>query len=78
MCAAFISHQLANIAYLRKFPTEAELRSVYQNLMDKPINESELRAWLALRWIDQTRFHAAVDFALKNELLRTTHLFLAR
>jgi hypothetical protein len=72
-CAAFMSHQLANVAYLRQLPAEAELRLVFQKLMGKPIDESALRSWLGHRWLDHSRFHAALETALKNRLLRQTH-----
>lgn len=72
-CAAFMSHQLANVAYLRHLPAEAELRLVFQKLMGKPIDESELRSWLGRRWLDQSRFHATLETALKNRLSRLTH-----
>jgi hypothetical protein len=72
-CAAFMSHQLANVAYLKHLPAEAELRLVFQKLMGKPIDQRALRSWLARRWVDQSRFHATLDFALKNKLYRLTH-----
>ena len=72
-CAAFMSHQLANMAYLKHFSAEAELRLVFQKLMGKPIDQSALRTWLARRWVDQSRFHATLDSALKNNLSSTTH-----
>jgi hypothetical protein len=72
-CAAFMSHQLANVAYIRHLSAEAELRLVFPGLMGKPIDESALRAWLARRWVDQSRFHATLDSALKNNLSRITH-----
>ena len=72
-CAAFMSHQLANVAYLRHLPAETELRLVFQKLMGKPIDESALRTWLARRWVDQSRFHGTLDSALKNNLSRITH-----
>lgn len=72
-CAAFMSHQLANVAYLKHLSAEAELRLVFQQLMGKPIDESTLRTWLARRWVDQSRFHATLDSALKNNLSRITH-----
>jgi hypothetical protein len=71
--AAFMSHQLSNVAYLKHLSAEAELRLVFQKLMGKPINESALRTWLARRWVDQSRFHATLDSALKYNLSRITH-----
>lgn len=76
-CAAFLSHQLANVAYLKHFSTEAELRLVYQKLMGKAINEGDLRLWLARHWLDHSRFHATLDTALKNQLSRLTHVHVA-
>jgi hypothetical protein len=76
-CAAFMSHQLANVAYLKHLPAEAELRLVFQKLMGKPIDQRALRSWLARRWVDQSRFHATLDFALKNKLSRLTHSMVA-
>jgi hypothetical protein len=72
-CAAFMSHQLANVAYLRHLPAEGELRLVFQKLMGKPIDESALRSWLSRRWLDHSRFNATLDFALKNKLSRIAH-----
>jgi hypothetical protein len=72
-CAAFISHQLANVAYLKQLPSETELRLVFQKLMGKPIDESALRSWLTQHWVDQSRFRATLDTALKNQLYRLTH-----
>jgi hypothetical protein len=72
-CAAYMSHQLANVAYLKHLPAEAELRLMFQKLMGKPIDQHALRSWLARRWVDQSRFHATLDFALKNNLSRSTH-----
>jgi hypothetical protein len=46
---------------------------VFQKLMGKPIDQCALRSWLARRWVDQSRFHATLDFALKNKLYRLTH-----
>ncbi|MET0963033.1 MAG: hypothetical protein ABWY05_09485 [Noviherbaspirillum sp.] len=76
-CAAFLSHQLANVAYLKHLSAENELRPIYQRLMGKPINESDLRFWLARHWLDQSRFHATLDTALKNQLSRLTHVHVA-
>jgi hypothetical protein len=72
-CAPFMSHQLANVAYLKHLPAEAELRLVFQKLMGKPIDRPALLSWLARRWVDQSRLHATLDFALKNRLSRNTH-----
>jgi hypothetical protein len=76
-CAAFMSHQLANVAYLRHLPAEGELRLVFQKLMGKPIDENALRSWLGRRWLDHSRFHATLETALKNRLSRQTHTLVA-
>jgi hypothetical protein len=76
-CAAFMSHQLANVAYLRQLPAEAELRLVFHKLMGKSIDESALRSWLGHRWLDHSRFHATLETALKNRLSRQTHTLVA-
>lgn len=76
-CAAFMSQQLANVAYLKGLPSEAELRLVYRKMMGKPIDESSLRSWLAQHWVDQARFHATLDSALKNQISRQTHSLVA-
>ena len=76
-CAAFMSHHLANVAYLRHLPAEAALRPVFQALMGKPIDESALRSWIATHWLDYPRFHAALETALKNQVSRQTHTLVA-
>ncbi len=77
VCAAFMSHQLANEAFLRHLPAEAELRLVFPKLMGKPIDETALRAWLARHWVNQVRFHATLGTTLKNQLSRETHSLVA-
>ena len=72
-----MSHQLANVAYHKHLSAETELCRVFQKLMGKPIDESAFRTWLARRWVDQSRFHATLDSALKSNLSRVTHLLVA-
>ena len=72
-CAAFMSHHLSNVAYVKRLPSEPALRLVYEKLLGKPVNETDLRSWLARRWLDYSRFQSMLDTALKNKACRLTH-----
>jgi hypothetical protein len=76
-CAAFMSHQLANIALVKGMPSEALLRTIFPTLMHRQIELQDLRDWFERKWIDQSRLHSIVDFALKEGISRATHTLVA-
>jgi hypothetical protein len=77
LCAAFMAHQLSNIALVRRMPSEPLLASVFPALMGRAVELQDLRAWFAMKWIDQSRLHATLDAALRQGVARETHSLLA-
>jgi len=73
VAAAFMAHQLANIALVRQISSEPQLRRIFPLLMGHDAGLEDLRAWFARRWIDQPRLHASLEHALKTGVSPTTH-----
>jgi hypothetical protein len=71
--AGFVAHQLANFAFVRRLDGESELRATAAALRGKPVSWEDFSGWLDEKWLDQSRFFATLETALKAGARRETH-----